>query len=317
MQEIYRLLADGETHSGSKLGARLGLSRAAIWKRVKKLQEQGIEIITVPGKGYRLARPANFIDVEFLRKQATGFEDVHLHEKIDSTNAEIKRLIKQGCLRRLVIAEEQTAGMGRRGRRWASPYAANVYLSLAWPVTRGVAQLEGLSLVIGLAVYRTLKPHLSHELGLKWPNDVLVGDRKISGILIELMGDPADSCFAVIGIGINVNQAVDVEEIANPWTSVLLETGQAADRNQLIADLLANLDFLLEQQANQGFAVLREDWQAAHLWQGRKVALSFADKEIEGVVQGVNNKGELGLLLDDGVRYFAGGEISVRLRNDC
>jgi len=316
MRELYRLLADGEFHSGSELGLTLGVSRAAIWKQVKKLQESGVKLESVTGRGYKLCQPVAFIDAQKIQPKLPHLEygAVLEYDQLDSTNLEVRRQLKAGAGNVVVIAEEQTEGRGRRGRQWVSPYAQNIYLSLAWPVTEGMAQLEGLSLSVGLAVYKTLQPYVLAGLGLKWPNDVLVGNNKIAGILIELLGDPADNFFAVIGIGINVNVEAKQLNVESPWTSLAIESGGYLDRNKLIAELLVHLDEILKRQRESGFASIYKEWEQVHLWQNKMVSLSFAESEIVGKVCGVSPKGELELLIDGQQKSFAGGELTLRLQ---
>lgn len=317
MRELYRLLADGQFHSGSELGQVLGVSRAAVWKKIKKLQEtQGVSVESVTGKGYRLCQPIVFVDAGLLKSALPEYENILVYDQLDSTNLEVRRQLKASPSSVIVIAEEQTEGRGRRGRQWESPYAKNIYLSLAWPVTHGMAQLEGLSLAVGLAVYRALQPYTSAGLGLKWPNDVLIGNKKIAGILIELLGDPADSFFAVIGIGINVNLQADQLNVDNPWTSLAIETDRQIDRNELIIVLIAHLEEILKQQQDQGFASIHKEWEQVHFWQNQMVSLSFAEHEIVGKVLGVSSKGELELLVDGEQKSFAGGELTLRLKDD-
>ena len=313
MKAVYHLLADGNIHSGSALGETLGVSRAAIWKQIKKLQEAGLEIETVPGKGYRLPFQVEFLQEESIRLRTVWDGNVSVLDTVDSTNLEVRRQLKAGASNIsniVVVAEEQTHGQGRRGRHWASPYASNLYVSFSWPITAGMKQLEGLSLAVGLAVYRTLHPYGMQSLGLKWPNDVLVGRKKIAGILIDLTGDPNDQFYAVIGVGINVNQRVSAV-IDNPWTSMLLETGSAIDRNVLLTDFLAQVGHVLEVLKEEGFAGLKEQWEAVHLWQEQQVILSYVEKKLIGVV-----KGELALGVGKSVQYYSGGEMTLRLSND-
>ncbi len=316
MRELYRLLADGHFHSGSELGQTLGVSRAAIWKKIKKLQEQGVAIQSVTGKGYQLSEPVTFIDEQRIKLELPAYRNIFVFDQLDSTNLEVRRQLKTGINDVLVIAEEQTEGRGRRGRQWESPYATNIYLSVSWPVTQGMAQLEGLSLSVGLAVYRTLQPYLESNLGLKWPNDVLIGHKKVAGILIELLGDPADSFFAVIGIGININLQANQLKVDSPWTSLALETGKCKDRNELIVSLVSHLREILKQQSAEGFVSMRKEWEQVHLWQNKMVSLSFTEHEVVGKVLGVSPKGELELLVGDEQKNFAGGELTLRLQDD-
>ena len=262
MLTLLKLLKDGRFHSGEALGAALGVSRSAVWKQLQHLEaELNLPIHKVRGRGYQLASPLVFLNAEDIALKAPSLAwPVHISDSIDSTNAEALRLVDAGCAAPfLVLAEQQSAGRGRRGRKWVSPFAQNVYYSLVLRIEGGLRQLEGLSLVVGLAVMQALRESGVQGAALKWPNDVLVGQKKIAGILLELVGDPADICHVVLGIGINVNMQ-KVAAIDQQWTSVQLETGSPVDRNLLVARLGLQLQRYLERHAASGFAALQEEW---------------------------------------------------------
>ncbi len=320
MLELLKLLQDGRFHSGEALGARLGISRSAIWKQLQGLEaELGVEVFKVPGKGYRLSSPLVLLDAERISQAAgeVGWP-IAVESSLDSTNAEIFRRLDAGARPPFVLlAERQTAGRGRRGRVWASPFAENLYCSLVLRVDGGMSQVEALSLTVGLAVAKALRACGVTAAGLKWPNDVLVDGRKISGILLELAGDPADVCHVVIGIGINVNMLVDTPALIDqPWTSVRQCLGHALDRNQLAVELLKQLRVHLSTHWQQGFAGLREEWEVLHVWRGRSVALTAGSNAILGVVQGVDERGAIRLSVDGVDQTFSGGELSLRLQHD-
>ena len=185
MLTLLKLLKDGRFHSGEALGAALGVSRSAVWKQLQHLEaELNLSIHKVRGKGYQLASPLVFLSAEGIAMNAPVLAwPVHISDSIDSTNAEALRLVDAGCAAPfLVLAEQQTAGRGRRGRKWVSPFAQNVYYSLVLRIESGLRQLEGLSLVVGLAVMQALRESGVRGAALKWPNDVLVGQKKIAGI---------------------------------------------------------------------------------------------------------------------------------------
>lgn len=320
MLALLKLLQDGRFHSGEALGAALGVSRSAIWKQLQSLEsELGIEVFKVPGRGYRLAAPMTLLDAALIERQvATLAWPVSVLASLDSTNAEVVRRLEGGqSAPFVVLAERQTAGRGRRGRAWASPFAENLYCSLALRVDGGMRQVEALSLTVGLAVARTLQVCGLNAAGLKWPNDVLVDGRKIAGILLELSGDPADVCHVVIGIGINANMALDSSAaIDQPWTSMRQCLGGMIDRNLLAGELLRQLAEHLSRHWRQGFAGLREEWEALHLWRGCSVALLAGDHATLGVVLGVDERGAIRLSVEGVERSFSGGELSLRLQHD-
>ncbi|MFK3800351.1 bifunctional biotin--[acetyl-CoA-carboxylase] ligase/biotin operon repressor BirA [Pseudomonas sp. NPDC088444] len=316
MHSLLRLLSDGAFHSGEDLGNALGVSRSAVWKKLHQLQaETGIEIHKVRGRGYRLAQPLHLLDRAWLveRHKELGWV-VRVHDSIDSTNAEAMRLAVVGeHIPALVVAEQQLAGRGRRGRRWVSPFAENLYYSLVLRIEGGMRQLEGLSLLVGLAVVKTLRALGVPNAGLKWPNDILSGGRKLAGVLLELTGDPADVCHVVIGIGINVNMRV-AQDVDQAWTSMGLESGGDVDRNQVAALLSSELARHLAAHRQGGFEAFRDEWERLHLWQGEEVTLLAGSTALEGVVVGVDAVGALRLRVGREIRTFSGGELSLRLR---
>ena len=316
MLTLLNLLKDGRFHSGQDLGAALGISRSAVWKQLQHLEaELGLSIHKVRGRGYQLATPLMLLDPLKIAEMAPGWP-VAVFDSIDSTNAEGLRAIGQGrSAPFLVLAERQVSGRGRRGRKWVSPFADNLYYSLVLRIDGGMRQLEGLSLVVGLAVMHTLRKVGVAGAGLKWPNDVLVGNKKIAGILLELVGDPADVCHVVLGIGINVNMQA-AEEVDQQWTSVRLESGQVCDRNALAVQLSEQLQAYIKRHQDRGFSALQAEWQEGHLWQGRSVSLIAGTNQIDGVVLGIDNQGALRLQVDGVEKLFSGGELSLRLRDD-
>lgn len=320
MLALLKLLQDGRFHSGEALGAALGISRSAVWKQLQLLQaELFLPLHRVRGRGYRLESPLQLLDAQWLGAQVDAPAwPVQVMASVDSTNAEALRLLSAAqSWPFLVLAERQVSGRGRRGRNWLSPFGENLYYSLVLRLEGGMRQLEGLSLVVGLALLQAIRAAGVHEAGLKWPNDVLVGDRKLAGILLELSGDPADVCHVVIGIGLNVNMlSAESGAIGQPWTSLRSELGRGLNRNELVLELNRQLSRYLDIQQRLGFSALRDEWQAAHLWQGRSVALTAGGEPIEGVVLGVDISGAVRLLVDGVERSFSGGELSLRLCDD-
>jgi BirA family biotin operon repressor/biotin-[acetyl-CoA-carboxylase] ligase len=296
----------------------LGVSRSAVWKQLQHLEaELGLSIHKVRGRGYQLAAPLTLLDPVEIKEQAPSCEwPILVFDSIDSTNAEALRAIERGQTAPfLVLAERQTAGRGRRGRKWASPFAENIYYSLVLRIEGGMRQLEGLSLVVGLAVMQALRELGISGAGLKWPNDVLVGQKKIAGILLELVGDPADVCHVVLGVGINVNMQI-TDEVDQQWTSMRLESGKVFDRNHLVGKLGAMLQTYLSRHQLDGFSAIQAEWEQNHLWQGRAVSLIAGVNHIDGEVLGIDGQGALRLRVGGVEKVFSGGELSLRLRDD-
>lgn len=314
MLTLLKLLKDGRFHSGQALGAALGISRSAVWKQLQRLEaDLNLSIHKVRGRGYQLASPLELLEKEQLTDSCFP---VFIHESLDSTNAQALREISSGLPAPFIIlAEQQSAGRGRRGRKWVSPFAQNIYYSLVLRVDGGMRQLEGLSLVVGLAVLGALRDCGDFEAGLKWPNDILVGNKKIAGILLELVGDPADVCHVVIGIGVNVNMIV-ASDVDQAWTSVRLETGCTINRNTLIIALSRSLEMYLSRHEALGFAPIRAEWELNHLWQGREVSLMAGTHQVDGTVLGIDQQGAIRLNVAGQEKTFSGGELSLRLRHD-
>lgn len=320
MDSLLRLLGDGRFHSGEELGAALGVSRSAVWKHLKRLEsEYGFELFRVPGKGYRLPEPLSLLDYEKSSVAMGRFGwQLFLREIVDSTNAEALRLLQAGQVAPfIVMAERQTGGRGRRGRAWVSPPAMNLYYTLVVRVSGGTQGLSGLSLVVGLAVLQALRRAGVKNAGLKWPNDIYAGGKKIAGILLELTGDPADVCHVIVGIGINVNMISAAADIDQPWTSVRQQTGILMGRSELANLVSEYLNRYLLLHAQRGFTAFQEEWESNNIWQGKRCTLSNGTQLITGLMIGVDEQGALRLLVDgSGERRFSGGELSLRLDDD-
>ena len=314
MLTLLKLLKDGRFHSGQALGQALGISRSAVWKQLQHLESDlNLSIHKVRGRGYQLASPLELLDSEQIPSSPWP---ALIHQTLDSTNAEALRAIGRGeAAPFAVLAEQQSAGRGRRGRKWVSPFAENIYFSLVLRIEGGMRQLEGLSLVVGLAVLNALRDIGTSNAGLKWPNDVLVGSKKIAGILLELVGDPADVCHVVLGIGINVNMKA-TEEVDQAWTSVRLETGRSINRNEFIVILNNRLHQYLQQHEMQGFSVMQSEWEENHLWQGGEVSLIAGSHKVDGTVLGIDGQGALRIDVGGTEKIYSGGELSLRLRHD-
>lgn len=317
---LLTLLADGEYRSGQELADLLGVSRTAVWKQANKLAELGIELESVKGRGYRLAGGLELLDEGAVRAGLGAgvqplLRELVLAERLDSTNAEALRRLERGEPAGFVVsAEQQSAGRGRRGRSWISPYGRNLYLSLAWEFTQGAAVLEGLSLAVGVAVATALADLGLPAVQLKWPNDVLYRGDKLGGVLLEMTGDVAGQCQVVVGIGLNVDMpAAPAEAIDQGWTD-LARIGAAAPPGRN-ATLAALLDRLLPQVAafeREGFAAWRERWLALDALADLPVLLDNGGERVAGTARGVDERGALLLETASGIRPVFGGEVTVR-----
>lgn len=318
---LARLLADGEFHSGQVLADALGLSRTAIWKQLNRLQDElGLSVESVKGRGYRIPGGVELLDVarvcEGLSPRSRALLGALVVEPVlDSTNAEVLRRLSAGAPAGLACtAELQTAGRGRRGRTWVSPFARNLYLSLSWEYEGGAAALEGLSLAVGVAVVRALEELGVSGLQLKWPNDLLFHGAKLGGVLLEMVGDASGRCQVVVGVGINVRMPEAVAaSIDQSWTDLRSIAGeQVPGRNQLLATLLDHLLPLLASFGATGFAPWREAWLALDAFADAPVVISSGDFRKAGIARGVDERGALRLETSLGLQPVYGGEISLR-----
>lgn len=319
--ELLELLADGEVHSGQELAKLLGVSRTAVWKQIAKLQPLGLELLSAPGRGYRLTGGVELLLEEKIIAAQTKsclkqISQLSILKVIDSTNS---FLLKQAPTEKvsICIAECQTAGRGRRGRTWVSPFAKNIYLSFKVTFEGGVNAIEGLSLAIGVAIAEALSATGVSGVRLKWPNDVLWCDRKLAGVLIEVVGDPAGVCHLVVGVGLNVlNDNLINPKVTQPWISLheisVLHGIQAFKRNAVAAALIAVIVPLLSEYEQSGFARYREKWERLNAFAGREVDVHIGANIVRGTMRGINDVGALVLSTDKGEQIFHGGEVSLR-----
>lgn len=316
---LLEILADGKFHSGQEIGEALGVSRSAIWKQIRKLESFGLEIYSVKGRGYRLPGGIELLDdmeisLALSDEVARELRQINLSLTSKSTNkTALEASQKEDAHGRVYLTEQQTAGRGRRGREWVSPFGCNLYSSLVWRFNEGAAGLDGLSLLVGLALAEALDEMLPQPVELKWPNDVLAGGRKLAGILLEVTGDPSANCQVVIGLGVNVAMPkLPQDQIDQPWTDLVTLAGKQVSRNAVLAAFLNKMVPMLGQFAKQGFEPFKARWLQYHAYDDQAVALTVGSKSVQGVCKGVDEHGALILETDEGIKTFHGGEVSLR-----
>lgn len=308
---LIAILSDGEFHSGEQLGEKLGMSRAAINKHIQTLRDWGVDVFTVPGKGYSLPEPIQLLEEEHIRQQIE-YGNVAVLPVIDSTNQYLLDRIHELHSGDACVAEYQTAGRGRRGRKWFSPFGANLYLSMYWRLEQGPAAAIGLSLVIGIVMAEVLQSLGADQVRVKWPNDLYLNDRKLAGILVELTGKTGDAAQIVIGAGINlVMRHVENDVINQGWIN-LQEAGISIDRNTLAVRLIKELRESLRLFEQEGLTPYLARWKRLDNFIDRPVKLIIGDKEIFGVSRGIDSQGALLLEQDGVIKPWVGGEISLR-----
>lgn len=308
---LISTLSDGEFHSGQHLGEQLGMSRAAINKHIQTLREWGVDVFTVPGKGYSLPEPIQLLSADYIQKRV-GQGMVAVLPAIDSTNQYLIERISELNSGDVCIAEYQHAGRGRRGRQWFSPFGANLYISMFWRLEQGPAAAVGLSLVIGIVMAEVLQSLGADKVRVKWPNDLYLNDRKLAGILVELTGKTGDAAQIVMGAGINLAMREVKDGLINQGWINLQEAGISLDRNQLAVRLINELRSSLPLFEQEGLTPFLKRWERLDNFLNRPVKLIIGEREIKGISRGINNQGALLLEQDGVVKSWVGGEISLR-----
>lgn len=323
--DLIRLLSDGEFHSGEQLGLQLDVSRAAIWKQLRKLESLGIAMEAVKGQGYRLVEPLELLDqsriVSLLSDEARqSLTRLFVEDTLPSSNVFLReRFSRGGGHGEICLAEQQSEGRGRRGRPWTTPWGRTLMFSLGWRFESGVAALEGLSLAIGVALAQVLESH-GVRPRLKWPNDVLLetpqGELgKVAGILVEISGDAAGPCEVVVGMGINVDLPADFRLGIDQPVSAVHDQAPGLSRNVLAGELFDTLLPLMADFEEQGFSAWRDDWNLRHAFAGLEVEVTRPGERLAAIAEDVDDSGHLWVRRGADRIRLAGGEISVRHRS--
>ena len=320
VNSVLRILSDGQFHSGSALGEALDVSRAAVWKAIQKLQQEWqIKVNAIPGRGYQLAVPLVMLEKDSILSAVESrfqsrLQKLQILWSVDSTNRYIMNRASSDAICGLaVLAEHQSAGRGRRGRHWVSPFGRNLYLSLLWEFDLEASQLTGLSLAIAVAISRALIQLDIKDVMLKWPNDVLWQERKLCGVLLEMKGESSGPWQVVIGIGMNVNMgSIATEDIGQPWVDLQSILSRNVDRNRLAGLILNELLNAIEQFRHSGLSPFLVEWRARDVCHDQLVELHFPDRIQQGIARGIDDNGALLLENEGVVKPYHAGEVSLR-----
>ena len=311
--KLLTLLADGEFHSGERIGELLGVSRTSVNNYIKGLQGIGVDIYKVPGRGYQTASPIELLSEERIRA-LSHHSLVKVDQILDSTNQWLLDKIPNISNGQTCIAEYQQAGRGRRGRTWISPFASHLYFSYYWRFDSGIEKLAGLSLLVGIAVVNALEKIGIEGVSLKWPNDLYYQGKKLAGILIELNAQANAECHTVIGIGINVRMPPEQAKLIDqPWIDLTSLSSEKVDRNLLSATLIKELQTLLPEYEKTGLQPHLARWFDLDCFLNKPVNVMLADKNNFGICRGINETGGLLLESDGKIESYIGGEVSLRL----
>ena len=314
---LLRLLSDGRFHDSREIGIELGVSPNDVSEAVASLASAGLNLEQVAQAGYRLITPFSALNAakieRFLGDRANRFT-VDVVDETGSTNDDLLLSARQGATSGLVrVAETQTAGRGRRQRKWISAPGGTLTFSLLWIFEDRAYALAGLSLAVGVSVVRSLHALSLSGIQLKWPNDLLWQHRKLGGILIETAAGTGNSVSAIIGIGLNLRLLTQTPKLIDQPATDLESAGLRVDRNELLGRLLYDLHDVLGTFSRDGFVALRPEWERSHAYQDKMVTLDGGgDTQWTGKVMGVNENGALILETESGARAFHGGELSLR-----
>jgi BirA family biotin operon repressor/biotin-[acetyl-CoA-carboxylase] ligase len=319
-EHIIKTLISGEFVSGQEIGTQLGISRTAISKHIKALVNMGLDIFSVRGKGYKLAQPLYLLNkseiLSLISQEANSqlTPKIEVHSLIDSTNDYLmRRLPNQITQGQVCLAEYQSAGRGRRGRQWVSPFGSQIYLSMYWYLEQGLSEAMGLSLLSALAVSDAVLAISGVQVQLKWPNDVYIDGVKLAGILIDLEGQALEPSHSVIGIGLNLNMPNnEAEKIDQRWTDLQSHSKIKIDRNALCAQLILCLYARLQQYQNEGLTEMLDEWHSHDVYLNKPVKLITGERVTKGICRGINSHGALLLETNGQVKPIYGGEVSLR-----
>lgn len=316
---ILQALADGECRSGAALARQAGVTRAAIWKQIEALRATGLPVLTRGRQGYQLPWPVECLETDRIRAQLGSSPEarpgpISLFWDIDSTSSELQRRGTGIEDLSMVLAESQSAGRGRRGRHWLSPPGLNLYLSCFKRFDRGFAALTGLSLAVGVMVSQALESLHVRGTGLKWPNDIVCGQGKLGGILVEVAGEYQGPCAAVIGVGLNLRLPEALRLQAGQPVADLadLSQGLPPSRNLAAARLISQLSAGLRRFEREGLAAFRDDYARLDSLREQPLRIEGSQRNFEGVGAGIDAAGALQVVTPDGIQRVDSAEVSVR-----
>lgn len=306
-----RQLDAGHFTSGEAIAERLGISRASVSTTLARAEAYGITLERRHGLGYRLGRPIEWLDTATIQAELAP-ESAFSVEVLDQSESTNRALLAAPQHGRVLVTEWQSGGRGRMGRKWLGTLGGSLMFSLAWTFPEGPAQLAGLPLAVGAALARAIEAAGVREIGLKWPNDLLLPQGKVGGILIEMQGDALGPAQVVIGVGLNLYLPEGMGALDQP-VAALEGNGLHIGRNALFGRILAELERTLPRFAAEGFAPLRGEWEAHHAWHDQPAQVHMPDgRHLQGIILGVSDEGALRLQVEGQTRLIHSGDVSLR-----
>lgn len=304
--------------SGQELCEQLGVSRTAVWKVIRQLQEDGHQIEAIRNRGYRLLESGDVYHEAELKSAIhtkKAGQSLFFFERLDSTNNKAKQLAEEGVVDgSLIVAEEQYSGKGRRGKMWTSPKGSGVWMSLVLRPEILPDRASMLTLVAALAVIKGVKTVTGLDGDIKWPNDIVLNKKKICGILTEMNTESDYINYVIVGIGINVNMLEFPEEIKATATSLALEGKRAVKRSLLVNEVMKAWEQYYDAYLKTAdMSQLIEEYNAHLVNRGREVTVLATNGSYQGISHGINTMGELLVeRADKTVEAVVSGEVSVR-----
>ncbi len=319
--DIAARLADGEWHLGTEMGHALGISRSAVWKAIRYLQNLGLPITALPHKGYRLATPLELLNTDRIHallepRLASQLQSLYCVPQLDSTNQYLLEQVNHQVLgTHVCLTEHQANGRGRQGRRWVAPFGSGITLSLLWQFHALRYPIAGLSLAAAVAIVTALTQYGIPGLGLKWPNDILWQGRKLAGLLLEVTGEIHGCHGIVIGLGLNTDLSLyattATATITQPWVDLRTLCGGPCQRNTVAALLINALITMLNDFQQHGLSYFLPQWRQWDALADHAISFQHGGQTHQGIARGITDAGALLLQQHDEIHTFFSGEVSL------
>ena len=311
---LHILKSSGGYVSGEKISTALGVSRTAIWKYIRRLRSEGYKINSVTHKGYRLeASPDIISEAAITAEISTDFfaHNVCIYDEIDSTNiaAKANAHLPDGTL---FVAERQTKGRGRLGREWSSEKGTGIFMSILLKPDIELEKVAQITLAAGIGVCRALSELCGVDAKIKWPNDIVIGTKKVCGILTELSADMDGVNYVVVGIGINIHNTEFDTELCEKATSLYIETCRHFDRSEIIRSIMYETEKYYKKLLSDGFDSFREEYKTLCANIGKDVLIIKDNVSTPAHCTDISDTGDLIVKIGDDVHTVRSGEVSVR-----
>lgn len=317
--KIFNLLKNSDGYiSGQSISETLGITRQAVWKNISAMRDRGYCVESVPNKGYKLISTPDCLCSEIIKSHLTTKvlgQELYVCETTNSTNEKLKDMENKNKLSdgTTVVTREQTNGKGRLGRAWICKKDENITFSILIKPKLSPMEVSAITPLVGLAVCKAISDYCNIFCKIKWPNDIIVGSKKLVGILTEMSAEFDAVEYIISGIGINIDQENFPKDIAQKATSVFLETGKHIDKNELLAVILQYIENVLYKNNFRLTYESIEEYKKLCATVDRKVSFRRGQKSISGMAVGIESNGELKVMLDDGsIVTVNAGEVTVQ-----